>query len=222
MAFTRPARGRAGWGRLVRMAWLAVTVPDLGGRANWLGELVDAVEVRFDWVPAGSPPLVPDFEAVVTDLAATVAKAAAEHPGLPVVPVGHGIGGTIAVRHAQRQPEQVAALVLAAPVLGPWPALDLLSEAEIPPDGPYGPLHRDTLRAIDECLTTIDFDHPLGDDLPALWVHADDDRLVPVSDTRAGMDRIRGLRFEERIYPHDFERDVVPDIAEFVHRTVPS
>lgn len=202
------------------MAWLAVTVPDLGGRADWFGDLADAVDVGFDWVPAGSPPLVPDFEAVVTELAATVAKASAEHPGLPVVPVGHGIGGMIAVRHAQRHPERIAALVLAAPVLGPWQALDLLSDTEIPPDGPYGPLHRDTLRAIDECLTTIDFDHPLGDDLPALWLHADDDPLVPVSDTRAGMDRIRGLRFEEHIYPHELDRTIAGDIAEFLDRSV--
>jgi alpha-beta hydrolase superfamily lysophospholipase len=197
--------------------------------------------VGFEW-----PDSVADFESVVDDLAATVTKAAAErsaHPAAPdgavpdgavpvrvvpvrvvpvrVVPVGHGLGGMIAVRYAQRYPALVAALVLAAPVLGPWQALDLLSEQDIPADSPYRLLDRATLRAVDECLTTIDFDHPLGDDLPALWLHGDDDPLVPISDTRAGMDRIRGLRFEERIYPgvgHELPSDAARDIAEFTER----
>ena len=122
---------------------------------------------------------------------------------MPVVLVGHGIGGMLAVRHAQRHPEPVAALVLVSPVLGPWTALDQLSEPQV--DGPWS---RETLAAIEDCLSTIDFDHPLGDDLPALWLHGDDDDVVPVSDTRAGMDRIRGLRFEERIYPRCRPRPV--------------
>jgi pimeloyl-ACP methyl ester carboxylesterase len=120
----------------------------------------------------------------------------------------------------------VAALVLSAPVLGPWPALDLLSDGD--PADLLGPYRRATLAAIDECLTTIDFDHPLGDDLPALWLHGDDDMLAPVADTRAGMDRVRGLRFEERIYPgigHDLlhgdhAADVLADVTEFTGRVV--
>jgi alpha-beta hydrolase superfamily lysophospholipase len=176
---------------------------------------------------AGERALVVDFEPVVDDLATVVAEAVADHPGLPVVVLGYAVGGMIAVRYTQRYPEAVAALVLAAPVLGPWQALDLLSDNEIPADGPYGPFRRQTLAAIEECLTTIDFDHPLGDELPGLWLHSTDDADVPVSDTRAGMDRIRGLRFEERIYPgaqHDLLRDkassALADVVEFVPRVV--
>jgi alpha-beta hydrolase superfamily lysophospholipase len=198
------------------MTWLAVLVPDLGEPVERVTALVDGTPIGFGW-----PTSVADFETVVDDLAATVTKAAAEHPGSPVVPVGHGLGGMIAVRYVQRYPELVSALVLAAPVLGPWQGLDLLSEQDISVAGPYGRLDGDTLRAIDECLTTIDFDHPLGDELPALWLHGDDDQLVPISDTRAGMDRIRGLRFSERIYPgtgHELPADAASDIAEFAAR----
>ncbi len=200
------------------MTWLAVLVPDLGEPVDQVAALVDGTPIGFGW-PGG----VADFETVVDDLAATVTKAAAEHPGVPIVPVGHGLGGMIAVRYAQRYPGLVAALVLVAPVLGPWQALDLLSDQDIPVDGPYGHLDQGTLRAIDECLTTIDFDHPLGDDLPALWLHGDDDQLVPISDTRAGMDRIRGLKFAERIYPgvgHELPSDAASDIAEFAARVL--
>lgn len=176
----------------------------------------------------GERALIDDFEPVVDDLAAVIAAASAGHPGLPVVVVGHEVGAMVAVRLAQRYPEHVAALVLSAPVLGPWEALDLLSDndTEDIADSPQGPFRRATLRAIDECLTTIDFDHPLGDDLPALWLHGDGDQIVPVSDARAGMDRVRGLRFEERIYRgtgHDLLRGPaaatsLTDIAGFVRR----
>ncbi|HEX5402983.1 MAG TPA: alpha/beta fold hydrolase [Pseudonocardiaceae bacterium] len=194
-------------------SWLAVLVPDLGQQpdASVAETLVaaGAVVVGFDLAE-----LVTDFEQVVADLATVIDQQPA---GLPMVLFGHAVGGMVVVRYTQLHPERVTALVLAAPVLGPWEALDLLSEQEIP----AGRCQRETLRAIETCLSTIDFDHPLGDDLPALWLHGDDDTVVPVSDTRAGMDRIRGLRFEERIYPgvgHDLlhRTPALADITEFV------
>jgi alpha-beta hydrolase superfamily lysophospholipase len=212
-------------GGMVEPNGLVVLLPGLAGHVEQFAGVTDglaAVVVGHEWAPVP----VTDFETVVTDLSTEVDKAVAAHPGLPLVLFGHGIGGMIAVRFAQRQPDRAAALVLSAPVLGPWQALDLLSDEEIPATTRYGPLSRGTLAAIDECLTTIDFDHPLGDHLPALWLHGDDDQLAPVSDTRAGMDRVRGLRFEERIYPgvgHDLlhgpiATTVAADVAEFVGR----
>lgn len=180
--------------------WLAIVLGDFP-------DVPDSVTVRYP-VPTD----VEDYEPVVDDVAAAVDRAVADHPGLPVVLVGDGIGGMVAVRYTQRYPDPVGALVLVAPVLGPWTALDQLSEADV-----TGPWSRRTLAAIEECLSTIDFDHPLGDDLPALWLHGDDDALVPVSDTRAGMDRIRGLGFRERIYPGVLDRaTAVGDVAAFL------
>lgn len=191
--------------------WLAVL---LGANVT----VPDAVVVHHGW-----PSVVSDFEHVVTELAEKIDDAVATHPGLSLVLMGHGVGGMIAVRYAQRYPDRVAALVLAAPVLGPWQALDLLYENEVD----ESPLPHETLRAVEQCLGTIDFDHPLGDELPALWLHGDDDTLVPVADTRAGMDRIRGLRFTERIYPgvgHDvlWSATAATDIAAFLQASATS
>lgn len=214
---------------MVKRRWLAVVVPDHGERVDDVVRVMLALVGAgcsqascIDWSDKEATPLVPDFEPVVDRFA----EVTAARPGRQVVMFGHGIGGMIAVRYAQRYPARVAALVLAAPVLGPWPALDLLSD-----DGsadPLGPYRRATLAAIDECLSTIDFDHPLGDDLPALWLHGEDDELAPVADTRAGMDRVRGLRFEERIYPglghnllsgHHVD-GVLADVTAFTSRVV--
>jgi alpha-beta hydrolase superfamily lysophospholipase len=180
-------------------------------------QVSDAVVVHHGW-----PSVVTDFEYVVSGLAEKVDDAVVAHPGLPVVLIGHAVGGMVAVRYAQRYPDRVGALVLAAPVLGPWQALDLLYEQEIDDS----PLPHETLRAVESCLSTIDFDHPLGDDMPALWLHGDDDTFVPVADTRAGLDRVRGLRFSERIYPgvgHDvlWSATASADIAAFLRSCVP-
>jgi alpha-beta hydrolase superfamily lysophospholipase len=200
--------------------WLAVLVPDLGAPAAGYAAVADAlVEAGAEVAGYDAPDtLITDFERVVDELADAVGR-----PSLPMVLIGQALGGMIAVRYTQRYPEPVAALVLSAPVLGPWQDLDLLSE----PDIPAGRPRRETLAAIEECLTTIDFDHPLGDDLPGLWLHSADDADVPLADTRAGMDRIRGLRFEERIYPgdqHDLLRDkassALADVVEFAPRVV--
>jgi alpha-beta hydrolase superfamily lysophospholipase len=201
--------------------WLAVLVPDPGEPVDGYAQVADALVAAgaqvagFD-LSADDP--ITDFEPVVDNLAIAVGA-----PRLPVVLIGQAVGGMIAVRYTQRHPEPVAALVLSAPVLGPWQTLDLLSG----PEFPAGRLRRETLAAIEECLTTIDFDHPLGDALPGLWLHSADDADVPLADTRAGMDRIRGLRFEERIYPgaqHDLLRDkastALADVVEFVPRVV--
>jgi alpha-beta hydrolase superfamily lysophospholipase len=195
------------------VSWLAVLVPDLGDQIAEYGQVAEAL-VQAGAVVVGHelPDLSTDFEQVVADLAAVIDQ---QPTGLPVVLLGHAVGGMVVVRYTQLHPERVAALVLSAPVLGPWQTLDLLAEQDT------GSFRRETLLAIEACLSTIDFDHPLGDDLPALWLHGNDDTLVPVSDTRAGMDRIRGLRFEERIYPgvgHDVldSKQALADIAAFV------
>jgi alpha-beta hydrolase superfamily lysophospholipase len=199
---------------------------------------------------AGERALIPDFEPVVEDEHLVLTEARSANPSLPTVLIGHSMGGMIAARYAQRYPKDLAALVLSGPILGNWSGLDLLELDEIPdePINPatlsrnpavgaayvadplvwHGPLRRQTLLALDECLHTIDFDHPLGDDLPALWLHGDEDELVPMVDTRTGMDRIRGLRFEEIIYPgarHEVFNEtnsvrVLADLTDFVHRTV--
>ena len=212
-----------------------------------------AVVVGYDLAghgeSAGERALLTDLESTVDDLGVVLSRAGKEN--LPIVLIGCSLGGAIVTRHAQRHPGAATALVLAGPVLGTWPGIDLLAEDPLPtpaidpaqltrdpaaaaafgadPLVWHGPFPRPTLEAIDEALRTIDFDHPLGDELPALWLHGDDDRIAPVADTRTGMDRVRGLRFVEHIYPgarHDLfhetnTAEVLADLLAFVHATLP-
>lgn len=196
----------------------------------------------------GERGLVADIEDLVSTQHAVIKQAMADHPGLPVVLIGVGMGGTIAARYAQRYPGRLAALVLVAPILGVWPMLDLLADDDLTqvaidpatlsrdpsacadyaadPMVWHGPLRRETLKAFDKCLRTIDFDHPLGDELPGLWLHGECDELVSEADARTGMDRIRGLRFAEQQYPgarHDLfhetnSAEVLADLISFVRR----
>ena len=70
----------------------------------------------------------------------TCADAArAEHPGLPVVLIGHSMGGLIATRYAQRFGDELTALVLSGPAIGGNPALRALLEMDPIPEIPIDP-----------------------------------------------------------------------------------
>ncbi|MFI9383930.1 alpha/beta fold hydrolase [Kutzneria sp. NPDC052558] len=240
--------------------WLAVLVHGHGEHLGRYQHVADALVamgamvVGADLVghgrSAGERALVGDFEDVVSDVDTVLGAALDGHPDLPVVLIGHAVGGAIAVRYAQRHLDNLTAMVLSAPVLGTWPPLDLLEYEDIPdtPIDPaalsrdvsvgaayaadplvwHGPFKRPTLVALDELLQTISFDHPLGDELPVLWLHGDADELVDQADTRAGTDRVRGLGFEERTYlgaRHELfneinKDEVLADVAAFTARVV--
>ncbi|MQA07284.1 MAG: alpha/beta fold hydrolase [Pseudonocardiaceae bacterium] len=236
--------------------WLAVLVHGYGEHIGRYQHVADALVeagaavVGHDHAghgqSAGDRVLINDFERVVDDQHLVIQRARQEYPDIPLILIGHSLGGMIATRYAQRHIDELAALVLSGPVLGSWYPLDLLEYDEIPetpidvatlsrdetvgdayaadPLVWHGPFRRPTLEAIDDCLYTINFAGAFGDDVPALWMHGDDDELVPIADTRAGMDRIRGLGFEEIIYPgarHEIfnetnYKDVLADLTAFV------
>jgi alpha-beta hydrolase superfamily lysophospholipase len=172
---------------------------------------------------AGERVLVADFDDIVADLHAVEEQARAAYPGLPVVLIGHSMGGMIAARYAQRHGAGLTALVMSAPVLGPWVAIKALLELEEIPDIPidvrtlsrdpevgkiydadplvwHGPFKRTTVEAFDRALAAIADGGRLGA-LPTLWLHGTGDQLVPLADTRIGVERIRGDDFTEVIYP---------------------
>lgn len=60
---------------------------------------------------------VPRYERFVEDLRPLVERARREHPGLPVVLVGHSMGGTIALLFALRYPALLDRAVCSAPAL---------------------------------------------------------------------------------------------------------
>jgi alpha-beta hydrolase superfamily lysophospholipase len=64
----------------------------------------------------------------------------------------------------------------------------------------HGSFKRPTVEALDGTLRTINEGPKLGD-LPTLWLHGEDDQLVPLSETRAGIDALAFTDLEEVIYP---------------------
>ena len=198
----------------------------------------------------GERALIPDFEDVVTDLNTVVEGARADNSGLPVVLVGHSMGGMIAARHAQRYGSGLASLVLSGPVLGPWSPIKALLGLDEIPDIPiypatlsrdlsvgeayaadplvwHGPFKRPTVEAFDRCLTAIASGGRLGS-LPTLWVHGEADELVPLSETRIGIEEIRGTDFTEILYPdarHEVfnetnKDEILEDVTAFIGSSV--
>jgi alpha-beta hydrolase superfamily lysophospholipase len=170
----------------------------------------------------GERVLIEDYEPVVEDLHTMVLRVRAEHLGLPLVMVGHSMGGMIAARYAQLHRDELTALVVSGPVLGSWSAAtDMLGLDEIPDDpldvstlsrDPevgriyaddelvwHGPFKRPTLEALDRELKTIN-DGPALGDLPTLWLHGEEDQLVPIAETREGIERLGCENLIEHVY----------------------
>lgn len=199
----------------------------------------------------GERALIADFEHVVDDLY-TAGEATARVAGdFPTVLVGHSLGGLIAARYAERYPGTLAALVLSAPVLGTWSAVtDMLADPELAsrPIDPatlsrdpavgaayesdplvyHGPFRQQTLRAIAGTLHVVLGGEPLGG-LPVLWLHGEDDQLVPLRDTLGGIEALRTESLRTCIYRgarhevfneinHD---EVLADLTNFLAAAVP-
>ncbi|HEY6738004.1 MAG TPA: lysophospholipase [Actinopolymorphaceae bacterium] len=198
----------------------------------------------------GERVLIEDYEKVVDDFHLLDQRARSDRPGLPVVLIGHSMGGLIAARYAQRFGDTLAALVLSGPVIGRWDIVpETLAQDPIPytpidittlsrdleigriydadPLVWHGPFKRPTLEALQACLDTIDRTGSLGA-LPTLWLHGEADELVPIDGSREGIDRIRGERFEQKTYPearHEIfnetnKDDVLDDVTTFVDKAL--
>ena len=229
-------------------SWLAVIVHGYGEHSGRYGHVAEtlgqagALVVAADLVghggSEGERALITDFGGVVADVGATVSSAASD---LPTVLIGHGEGGLVAARYAQSNP--LDALVLSAPVLGAWEGLDRPEEPVDPsllsrdpevgkryaadPLVWHGPYKRETLEALEQALDEVNYG-PALEHLPTLWLHGDADELVPLADTRTGTDRLRGLLFEERVYPgarHEVfnetnSAEVLADVVAFARRVL--
>jgi alpha-beta hydrolase superfamily lysophospholipase len=169
---------------------------------------------------AGERALVEDFEAVVDDLRAVVQDARGD---LPVVMVGHSMGGLIAIRYTQRHRKDLAGLVLSGPAVGLAPVFEgWLAAPELPADpidvatlsrdpeigeayaaDPlvyHGGWKRPTLEAFVAADAAIEAGGDFGD-LPTYYVHGDADELVPMAVARPFVERLAGSDFTERIVP---------------------
>jgi alpha-beta hydrolase superfamily lysophospholipase len=223
----------------------------VAGRLADDGAVVYGPDHRGHGRSDGERALVEDVEELVDDLRAVIALARAEHPGLPTALLGHSLGGVVATRLAQRPDHGLSALVLSGPVIGGNPDIEGLLALDPIPDVPidpgtlsrdlavgeayagdplvyHGPFARPTLEAIFAAVRTIAAGPGLGT-LPTLWVHGEDDPLAPIAVTREAIERIRGDRLEENVYPgarHEVlnetnREDVLDEVASFLDAVVP-
>jgi alpha-beta hydrolase superfamily lysophospholipase len=199
----------------------------------------------------GERGLVEDIDVYVDDLHLVADLARSEHPGLPVVLIGHSLGGIIATRYAQRYMTELTALILSAPVIGGNPAFEPLLAMDPIPDVPldpavlsrdptvgeayaadelvyHGPLQRLTLETIFGAGPTIAQGPKL--DLPTLWMHGENDPLAPYKETRDAVDQIRTDQVTEKFYPgamHEIfnetnQAEVIDDAIAFINQHVTS
>lgn len=195
---------------------------------------------------AGERVLVTDFGDVIADLDRVVDAASQAWPDLPVVMIGHSMGGMIAARYAQLHAGRLRALVLSGPAVGDFDLLGQLLALDEMPDVPldpevlsrdpavgeayaddelvwHGPFKRPTVQAMVNTIAAIDSGGPLGD-LPLLWVHGAEDQLVPIDGTRVGIERLRGTAFHQHEYPgarHEVfnetnSAEVLADVTAFI------
>lgn len=144
---------------------------------------------------------ITDFEHVVDDVHRLAEIARADHPQVPLVLVGHSMGGLIAGRFAQRWSEDVAGVAFCSAVIGDWewarrvvamPQLphtpfDPLALSRDPAVGAdyaadplvyHGPYKRALLEA--EVLALDRFQRDIGRlAMPVLFLHGSDDPFVP-------------------------------------------
>ena len=133
---------------------------------------------------------------------------------LPVVMVGHSMGGLIATRYAQRHRDDLAGLVLSGPAIGLGPVFEgwlaapgrrrtrstaRCSRATPPSARPTPPTRSSTTAAGSARRsrpslppTEAIADGPGFGDLPLLYVHGADDQLVPVVLARRSSSGWRG------------------------------
>ena len=198
----------------------------------------------------GEPALFDDIEDMVADTVQVVATAKGEYAELPMVLIGHSMGGIIAARYAQDHGDELAALVLSGPAFGGNPELFGLLQLPQIPDIPLdpdwlsrdpevgrrytedplvysGPFKRPTLEALVASGDKVAAGGDLGS-LPTLWIHGEADPLCPLPQAREAVERIKGDRFEEKIYPgarhevfNETNQDrVIGDMTAFLDRAL--
>ncbi len=67
----------------------------------------------------GTPGFVPGFSVFTDGLEALLAKVETEHPGLPLILLGHSMGGLIAATHLVTHQQHYAGAVLSGPAIAP-------------------------------------------------------------------------------------------------------
>ncbi len=195
----------------------------------------------------GEQALIADVDELAADVGLVAERARTTDPGLPLVVIGHSMGGIVATRFAQLHPDDVAILVLSGPAIGGNPEIAAVAEMDPMPEIPidpaalsrdpavgeayasdplvwHGPFKRETLKALISAIERI-ADGPTLDAIPILWIHGEEDPIVPLVHTREPVERLAGGgELEEHIYPgarHEIfnetnQDEVIGDVLAFV------
>lgn len=198
----------------------------------------------------GEPGLIEDIEVLVTDFGTVADAAKAEFPGIPVVVLGHSMGGIITTRAMQRGLTPADAWVLSGPVVGGNPGIFALLELDPIPPVPidpgmlsrdpavgeaygsdplvyHGPLVRPTLQTLKDVVGVIASADPIGD-IPTLYLHGEEDPLAPYEISKAAVEGLGLSNLEQKSYPearHEIfnetnQDEVLADVSAFLAKTL--
>jgi alpha-beta hydrolase superfamily lysophospholipase len=198
----------------------------------------------------GEPGKVDDMDGIVADFAAVVDAAQAAHPGVPLVVLGHSLGGIVATRYVQTHPGRADALVLSGPVIGGNDLLLSLADLDEIPDIPidpdflsrdpavgaayaadplvyHGAIHRETIETIKDSVATIAAGPDFGA-LPTLWLHGELDPLAPLPEATRAFEHMGGSALAQKVYPgakHEIfnetnQDEVLADVTAFIGETL--
>ncbi len=198
------------------------------GRYDELAQALAARRVHVvgpDHIGHGRSPgeraLLDDFDEIAADVRGVVL---AKRDALPVVLLGHSMGGLIAIRYAQLFREDLAGMVLSAPAVGMVPFLEaVLAAPEIPEAGfdgtllsrdpavgddyaadPlvwHGPWQRGTLEAALAANRAVEAGPTFGD-LPLLYLHGADDQIIAADAAQRVVERLAGPDSVFHLLPH--------------------
>lgn len=199
---------------------------------------------------AGERVLMTDAESLVEDFHALSDVAHRDHPGVPLVLVGHSMGGMLAARYLQRHGSEITAAVLSAPVITGGLVRELLSLDELPTDpldpnalsrdpavgaayaaDPlvyHGGFRRRTLEAWDRMITTIAGGGRFT--VPVLWIHGTSDPLVNYEETADMWQELKGpvaaqrpyLGARHEVFNETNKDEVLADVLQWINGVLPA
>jgi alpha-beta hydrolase superfamily lysophospholipase len=209
------------------------------------GAVVYAPDHRGHGRSDGPRALVDDVDAMVDDLHLVVQSTKNENSSLPLVLIGHSMGGLMAIRYAQRYGSELSALVVSGPFLGN-PMMAPLLDLEVLPDIPidpavlsrdpavgeayaadplvyHGPLIQESLAGMFGAVEKVAAGPNLGA-LPVLWVHGEADQLASYDSAKVLIEKIGGTNLTAKAYAgaaHEVfnetnSDEVISDVAAFL------
>ena len=170
----------------------------------------------------GERALITDFSHVVDDLEALAGIAVGRYGDLPLVLVGHSMGGLLSSRLAQRHQGRIAGLVLCGAVIGDWRwARDVLREPAMPdPPTDWSGMSRDPQTVHEYSMDLLvyrgRYKRPLLEaevialgqfnaeidriSMPVLFLHGDADPFVPYATSLAAVKAFPTYDLTVRVY----------------------